>query len=140
MLSNNTNTLIPNLYQILAENLKLEVDMNILKTSESIRTIQLSSGNLVSVSLHRFTYGILRNAFLAEIFYTDLEDFNKPTYLELITKLLTLEVDFLVILSSLHFFSVPIKDDNYLEGKELYLHSYNLYIPDGYNNIQLPVF
>ena len=118
-----------------------ETGNGILKTSESVRTFKLKSGNKISFTIHGFSYGILRNALLAEVFYIDLAEYSEVLYQEFIGNLLSIGVDFLVVLASYQFFRTPIKDDNYLEGKELFLHSYNLYVPTlKDSSYQIPLF
>jgi len=118
------------------------IEGGFFRNSESIKNIVLNDGSYVSFAIHKFTYGILRNVKLAEIFATTLGDFNKEVYLELIKKLLNFSIDFLVVLESQTFFRSPIKLDNFLGGRELYLHSYNRYIPslEEGSDFQIPVF
>jgi len=107
-------------------------------SSESIKTYFIDNF-IVSISIFEFSYGLLRNAKIAEVFFINYNTFQYELYQALLYKLKLLKIDFIVVQNNL-FFKDIIYKDNYFESMDLFLHSYNLYIPHIYNNIQLPVF
>ena len=114
------------------------VDINTFHSSDSIKTYFINDF-IVSISIFHFTYGFLRNTKIAEVFFINYDIFNYDLYQGLLYRLKLLKIDFIVVQNNL-FFKDIIKTDNFFESMDLYLHSYNLFIPKIYSNIQLPVF
>jgi hypothetical protein len=114
------------------------VHSNTFMSSESIKTYYIHDF-IVSISIFEFTYGFIRNTKIAEVFFINYNVFSYDHYQSLLHKLKMLDIHFLVVQDNL-FFRDIIKNDNFLESMDLYLHSFNLFIPNSYNNIQLPVF
>jgi hypothetical protein len=114
------------------------VNINTFISSESIKTYFIDDF-IVSISIFEFSYGLLRNTKIAEIFFINYNIFNDELYQAVLYKLKLLKIHFIVVQNNLFFKDIIVKDC-FFESMDLYLHSYNLYIPNIYNNIQLPVF
>jgi hypothetical protein len=139
--SNNSNiTKVYNIYKrwVKTQSIQPMVDLNTFMSSESIKTYFINDF-IVSVAIFEFTYGLIRNTKIAELFFINYNTFNYELYQSLLFKLKLLDVHFLVVQDNL-FFRDIIKIDNFFESMDLYLHSYNLFIPNRFNNIQIPVF
>ena len=118
--------------------IKSSVSMDTFLSSESVKTYY-SNDFMVSFAIFNFTYGIMRNVKIAEVFFINYSIFNNEYYQSLLFVVKNLDIQFLVVQNN-SFFKEVIERDNFMESMDLYLHSYNLFIPTGYNNIQLPVF
>jgi len=80
----------------------------------------------------------LRNTKIAEVFFINYNTFNYELYQALLYKLKLFKIDFIVVQNNPFFKDIIVKERFY-ESMDLYLHSYNLFIPQIYN-VQLPVF
>jgi len=120
------------------QHFKTVVPIETFLSSESVKTYYYNDF-MVSFAIFYFTYGVIRNVKIAEVFFINYTAFNYEYYQSLLYILKSLDVDFIVVQNN-QFFKEAIEKDQYLESMELFIHSYNLFIPDGYNNIQLPVF
>ena len=114
------------------------IDKDTFVSSESVKTFYIDDF-IVSIAIFGFTYGFIRNIKIAEVFFINYSNFDYNLYQSLLFTLKKLDIEFLVVQNN-SFFRDIIKKDKYLESMDLYLHSYNLYIPNTYSNIQLPVF
>ena len=139
--TNNSNiTKVYNIYKIWLKSqvIKTIVDLDTFMSSESVKTYFIYDF-IVSVAIFEFTYGFIRNTKIAELFFINYNIFNYELYQSLLYKLKILDVHFLVVQDN-SFFRDIIKIDNFFESMDLFLHSYNLFIPNRFNNIQIPVF
>ena len=128
--NNNNNVSIINTeraYQIYEKecgSLKYKNPIDVFHTSSSVQTHVFRDCAVVSFAI--FEFG--GNTPIAEIFYVSLE-FNNDDYIQLIHILHQLHIQLIVALPY-RFFKLCIEKDSYMESMELFIHSYNMYIPD----------
>lgn len=112
------------------------IDKNIFYSSTSVKSYIINDNVLVSFTIYIFKYRF-HTIRLAELFFIS-DTFNIDSYKQLISILKLLNIDYIVVLPTF-FFINQIIEDSYKESLELFLHSYNLYIPM-LNNFILPIF
>jgi hypothetical protein len=103
---------------------KYKNPIDVFHTSSSVQTHIFRDRAVVSFAI--FEFGINTN--IAEIFYVSLE-FNNDDYIQLIHILHQLNIQLIVSLPY-RFFKLCIEKDSYMESMELFIHSYNMYIPE----------
>ena len=114
------------------------VSKNTLISSESVKTYY-HNDFIVSFAVFYFTYGLMRNIKIAEIFFINYTTYNDELYQSLLYILKEQYIEFVIVQNN-SFFKDIIQRDNYLESMELFIHSYNLNIPKNISNVQLPIF
>ena len=112
------------------------IEKNIFYSSKSVRSYILYDNVLVSFTIFKFRYRF-HIIHLAELFFIS-DTFDLNSYKQLITILKLLNIDYIVVVPYL-FFIHQIIQDKYKESLELFLHSYNLFIPTTISFI-LPIF
>ena len=116
------------IYELECGTLKYKNPIDIFHTSSSVKTHIFRDCAVVSFAI--FEFG--RNTTIAEIFYVSLE-FNNDDYIQLIHILHQLDIQLIVSLPY-RFFKLCIEKDSYMESMELFIHSYNMYIPEQTEN------
>lgn len=114
-------------YQIYEQecgSLKYKNPMDVFHTSSSVQTHIFRDRAVVSFAIFEFN----GNTRIAEIFYVSLE-FNNDDYIQLIHILHQLDIQLIVSLPY-RFFRSCIEKDSYMESMELFIHSYNMYVPE----------
>jgi hypothetical protein len=127
--TNNNNSVIntDRAYQIYVqecETFKYKNPIDVFHTSSSVQTHIFRDCAVVSFAIFEFN----GNTPIAEIFYVSLE-FNNDDYIQLIHILHRLDIQLIVSLPY-RFFRTCIEKDSYMESMELFIHSYNMYIPN----------
>jgi hypothetical protein len=112
------------IYELECGALKYKNPMDVFHTSSSVQTHIFRNRAVVSFAIFKFN----GNTWIAEIFYVSLE-FNNDDYIQLIHILHQLDIQLIVSLPY-RFFRLCIEKDSYMESMELFIHSYNMYIPD----------
>jgi hypothetical protein len=107
-------------------------------SSESVKTYYYNDF-IVSFAIFNFTYGFMRNVKIAEIFFINYAMYHPELYQSLLYRLKEYDIEFIIVQNN-SFFREIILRDNYLESMELFLHSFNLNIPNTICELQLPVF
>ena len=107
-------------------------------SSESVKTYYYNDF-IVSFAIFNFTHGFMRNVKIAEIFFINYSSYHNEFYQSLLYELKINDIEFIVVQNN-SFFREIILRDNYLESMELFLHSFNLNIPNTIGDIQLPIF
>jgi len=107
-------------------------------SSESVKTFY-HNDFIVSFAIFNFTYGFMRNVKIAEIFFINYSLYHPELYQSLLYQLKVQDIEFIIVQNN-SFFREIILRDNYLESMELFLHSFNLNIPNTICELQLPVF
>jgi hypothetical protein len=107
-------------------------------SSESVKTYY-HNDFIVSFAIFNFTYGFMRNVKIAEIFFINYAMYHHELYQSLLYRLKEHDIEFIIVQNN-SFFREIILRDNYLESMELFLHSFNLNIPNTTCELQLPVF
>jgi hypothetical protein len=126
----NNNTSVINterayrIYELECGSLKYKNPIDVFYTSSSVQTHIFRDRAVVSFAIFEFN----GNTRIAEIFYVSLE-FNNEDYIQLIHILHKLDIQLIVSLPY-RFFRTCIENDAYMESMELFIHSYNMYIPD----------
>ena len=114
------------------------VSLDTFKSSSSVKTFfNKDAGTMFSFSIFEFQVGFLKKSKIAEIFFINKTAFHLELYVSMMHCLHALNVEYAVIQKTA-FFAKIIETDKYIEGMDLYLHSYNLNVPPC-QNIQLPV-
>lgn len=126
--TNNNNSVINKqrayeIYELECGSLKYKNPIDVFHTSSSVQTHILRDCAVVSFAIFEFN----GNTTIAEIFYVSLE-FNTDDYIQLIHILHQLDIQLIVSLPY-RFFKLCIEKDSYMESMELFIHSYNMYIP-----------
>jgi hypothetical protein len=112
------------------------IEKNIFYSSKSVRSYIFDNNALVSFTIFKFRYRF-HTIRLAELFFIS-NTFNLNSYKQLVSILKLLNIDYIVVVPYL-FFIHQIIEDKYKESLELFLHSYNLFIPT-INSFILPIF
>ena len=107
-------------------------------SSESVKSFY-HNDFIVSFAIYNFTYGFMRNVKIAEIFFINYSLYHPELYQSLLYQLKVQDIEFIIVQNN-SFFREIILRDNYLESMELFLHSFNLNIPNTICELQLPVF
>jgi hypothetical protein len=127
--NNNNNSVINTerayeIYELECGLLKYKNPIDVFHTSSSVQTHIFRNRAVVSFAIFEFN----GNTTIAEIFYVSLE-FNNDDYIQLIHILHQLDIRLIVSLPY-RLFKLCIEKDSYMESMELFIHSYNMYIPD----------
>lgn len=112
------------------------IDKETFYSTKSVRSYIFDDNVLVSFTVYKFRYRF-HTLHLGELFFIS-DTFNLDSYKQLISILKLLNIDYIVVLPTF-FFINQILLDKYKESLELFLHSYNLYIPT-LNSFLLPIF
>lgn len=127
--TNNNNSVINTerayqIYEKECSSLKYKNPIDVFHTSSSVQTHIFRDCAVVTFAIFEFN----GNTTIAEIFYVSLE-FNNDDYIQLIHILHQLDIQLIVSLPY-RFFKLCIEKDSYMESMELFIHSYNMYIPE----------
>lgn len=114
----------------------VSIEPTIFNSSKSVRSYIIGNNVLISFTIFQFKYRF-HTLKLAELFFIS-DTFHIDSYIQLIYILKLLNIDYIVVVPNL-FFLNQIIEDNYKESLELFIHSYNLYIPKQ-NSFILPIF